>query len=252
MKFYLTTHEAHWLSRAAVPLMVSRRRLCRAKTHRPALAPWVLDSGGFTELSMFGAWTTTPRQYVDEVRRWADEIGSLEWVAPQDHMCEPFILAKTGRTVDEHLLATVRSFVELRAQLGPLVIPVVQGYTLDDYRRCVELFHRHEVDLDRERVVGVGSVCRRQDTDEITRIFSALVHDVRAPLHGFGVKTKGFARYGWMLGSADSLAWSYNARRNPGIPGHTHKSCANCLDFALRWRDRFLNPPNPRLWSEVA
>jgi len=40
--------------------------------------------------------------------------------------------------------------------------------------------------------------------------------------------------------SADSMAWSLQARLLPPTPGHTHKSCANCLEFALDWRSDLL------------
>ncbi|MFJ2177026.1 hypothetical protein ACIOHE_29545 [Streptomyces sp. NPDC087851] len=31
-------------------------------------------------------------------------------------------------------------------------------------------------------------------------------------------------------------------RHRPPLPGHTtHKNCANCLPYALKWRDRVLN-----------
>ena len=51
---------------------------------------------------------------------------------------------------------------------------------------------------------------------------------------------------GHALASADSLAWSYDARRRPPLPGHTHKNCANCQPYALTWRTRVLNslPPS--------
>ena len=69
-------------------------------------------------------------------------------------------------------------------------------------------------------------------------------------LHGFGVKILGLARYGHLLASADSLAWSEDARRRghpmPGCPPHRpgcpprcrahHANCANCLRYALHWR----------------
>jgi hypothetical protein len=38
------------------------------------------------------------------------------------------------------------------------------------------------------------------------------------------------------LVSADSMAWSARARREAPLPGHPHKNCANCLEFALLWR----------------
>lgn len=45
------------------------------------------------------------------------------------------------------------------------------------------------------------------------------------------------ARGPWVL---DSLAWSFSARYDRPMLGHTHKTCANCLPYALRWRDRLL------------
>ena len=59
-------------------------------------------------------------------------------------------------------------------------------------------------------------------------------------LHAFGAKTLGLKRYAGSLASADSLAWSYNARRHPPMEGCSHKSCANCRHWALRWRERAL------------
>jgi hypothetical protein len=84
-------------------------------------------------------------------------------------------------------------------------------------------------------------VCRRQSTSEIATICSTLAAR-GIQLHGFGVKTLGLRYYGRHLASADSMAWSYNARRNPPMPGHRHQSCANCLPWALHWRDRALRP----------
>ncbi|MEV6227889.1 ATP-binding cassette domain-containing protein [Saccharopolyspora shandongensis] len=47
--------------------------------------------------------------------------------------------------------------------------------------------------------------------------------------------------YGSHLHSADSMAWSYAARRSPRLPGCTaHKNCANCPRFAFHWRERVL------------
>jgi hypothetical protein len=58
-------------------------------------------------------------------------------------------------------------------------------------------------------------------------------------LHGFGVKT-GLAPYADCLASADSLAWSFVARRAAPLPGCSHANCANCLRYAAAWRERAL------------
>jgi hypothetical protein len=150
----------------------------------------------------------------------------------------------TCLSVLEHQRRTVANFVELR-RLWPQCsdrpcpfIPVLQGWELRDYARCVALYRGAGVRLRDYPVVGVGSVCRRQATEEIGEVVDSIA--ARFPIHAFGVKTLGLARYGDALSSADSLAWSYDARRSAPISGHTHKSCANCLPYATRWRRQLL------------
>lgn len=241
MRFWLGTHCVNWLWTTDVDLFVSHRRLRRRKSPFPeATCDWGLDSGGFTELSMKGRWETTPAEYVDGVYRYVEELGRLAWAAPQDWMCEPWIVDNTGLTVEEHQHRTVESVLHLR-QMAPDLpfIPVLQGWTRGGYERCLTLYETAGIDLTTEPVVGVGSVCRRQATGEIEALVVWL-NSLGLNLHGFGVKTSGLGSYGWALTSADSMAWSYTARRDDPLPGCTHASCANCLTYALRWRQRVL------------
>jgi hypothetical protein len=152
-------------------------------------------------------------------------------------MCEPWITAKTGRTVAEHQQRTVDNLVQLRSLAPDLpIIPVVQGQTPDDYRRCADRYTRAGIDLSAEPLVGVGSVCRRQDTADAGRILTALHGHGVTRLHGFGVKILGLRRYAHLLTSADSMAWSIAARRQPPLPDcHGHANCANCPRYAYRW-----------------
>jgi len=245
--FWLGTHMPSWLEKTDVPLFISTRRLRDRRTLPRPLGRWALDSGGFTELSMFGEWQTSPDHYAAEVQRYADEMPGLEWAAPQDWMCEPFITAKTGLTVEDHQARTIRSVQQLRQSLGQLVIPVLQGWQLDDYLRHVDAYARAGFDLEAEPIVGLGSVCRRQQTGQAEQIVWAL-YPIR--IHGFGMKTEGLRRYGAALRSADSMAWSFQARKRPPLAGCTHKSCANCLRYALEWRDRALSPSSqPTLFA---
>ena len=94
---FMGTHEPSWLRTAGVPLFISHRRLMRLKRTLPvAIAPWALDSGGFSELSLYGGWKTTPSDYVDATIRYDREIGKLQFAAPQDLMCEAEMLQRTG------------------------------------------------------------------------------------------------------------------------------------------------------------
>ncbi|MFJ5883250.1 hypothetical protein [Kitasatospora cineracea] len=240
MRFFLGTHQVDWLARTTVPLFVSHRRLAGRRTLPRAAGVWALDSGGFTELSMHGTWRTEPAAYLAAVRRFADEIGNLAWAAPMDWMCEPWIVQNTGLSVVEHQRRTVDNLLNLRHAAPDLpIVPVLQGWELDDYLRCADLYEKAGIDLTAEPVVGLGSVCRRQATGEAALIVSALA-DRGLKLHGFGFKVLGLRRAGRNLASADSLAWSFAARRKPPLPGHTHKNCANCLPYALTWRTRLL------------
>lgn len=252
MTVYLGTHRPTWLTMDGPPLMVSRRTMPTVQLPR-AVVPWVLDSGGFTELSMHGEWTIDAPTYSALVRRYRDEIGMLEWAAPQDWMCEPFMLAKTGLNVFEHQLRTTLNLCALRDLDDSLpIIPVLQGWERDDYLRHVDMYEQVGIDLTREATVGVGSVCRRQHTAEAVEILAAL-HELHIPLHGFGLKARGIATAWPFLKSADSLAWSYDARRVASRVGSCGrlfrglpiKSCANCRHYALEWHARATGWPRP-------
>ena len=240
MKFYLGTHHAtqRWFD-LDVPLFASRRVLSGRKKLPEAREGWALDSGGFTELSLFGRWETEEYEFVADVIRFRNEIGKLEWVAPMDWMCEPSVLKKTGLTVREHQQNTVRNFLHLREKLGDLVIPVLQGWERKDYLECWAMYDAEGVDLEREWLVGVGSVCRRQNTQEAGMILQPLWSWL--PLHYFGAKITGLYQFHDWLASADSMAWSYRARNDFPLKGCTHKSCANCPRYAMRWRNRIVN-----------
>lgn len=247
MKFYLGTHKTYWLGRddfRGVPLFLSHAQLGHRAAMPPVVTTWALDSGGFSQLTRHPeGWPSRCEEpYVQAVHRYA-EAGGLEWATQQDWMCEPWLLH--GRTVAEHQERTVGNYLRLR-ELAPDLpwLPVLQGWTVDDYLRCLGLFQAAGVPLADLGRVGVGSVCRRQHTAEIGQIMSAL-QSRGLRLHGFGVKTHGLVRYGDLLASADSGAWSRDARYARPMAGchhgvHGTGSCANCPRWALRWRARLL------------
>lgn len=253
MRFWLGTHMPGWLEETTVPLFVSHRRLTGRKTLPRARGEWALDSGGFTELNMYGGWKTTVEEYVEAVDRYQAEVGNLAWAAPMDWMCEPAVIAKTGLTVREHQERTVENYLNLRDQ-GPFV-PVLQGQHQADYEVCVDLYQQAGVDLWAAPIIGLGTVCRRQRAPEIARIVCDLA-STGLRLHGFGMKSDGLARVAHLLTSADSMAWSTRGRmawqheRRQLCHGGHKGSCANCRGWALRWRERVI--ANCGLFGEVA
>jgi hypothetical protein len=174
-----------------------------------------MDSGAFTEISRHGEYRSTVEEYAAEINRWADDPRLVAAVS-QDYMCEPFILEKTGLTVLDHQRLTIERFDALRTKVDPriYVMPVLQGYSVEDYLRHLEMYGDR---LPRGAYVGVGSVCKRNtDIRAIEDILTAIKRarpDLR--LHGFGLKTTALSS--WIvrdcLHSADSMAWSFAARK---------------------------------------
>lgn len=244
MRFYLGTHRPAWLGRLDVPLFVSIRTLRERPVGGRALAPWAMDSGGYTELSRYAGWATPAAAYAEEIEGFAERVGGLAWAAPQDWICAPLVLAATGLSIEEHVQRTVASVVELRGLVrGVHVAAMLQGWTLDDYVRCAELYAAAGVDLAGEPVVGLGSIAGRQDRPEVAWIVRQLA-GLGLPLHGFGVKVRGWEAFGDVLASADSMAWSFDARRAERLPGCAHRgTCSNCERYALRWREALLARP---------
>jgi len=211
MEFYLGSNAPHWLDRCPYPLFVSRTRLARRKKLPKAIIPWCLDSGAFTEIATHGKWTISEAEYASFINRYSDEIGNLVWAAPQDWMCEPDMLDKTGLTIKEHQYRTIESYLKLRDLTETPVIPVLQGWDLENYLDHIEQYSQAGIDLKSMDTVGLGSVCRRQDTRYAESIVAYL------------------SQLGLSL---------YNARKNPPIEGHSHKSCGDCMEWALRWREK--------------
>jgi hypothetical protein len=131
-------------------------------------------------------------------------------------MCEPFVTAKTGKSVEEHQRLTVENFLELKSLAPDLPFaPVLQGWHPSTYTECAEMYQRAGVDLAAEPVVGVGSVCRRQSGNSLAYIASTLFNLELTNLHGFGLKKLGLKSvFGDVFRSADSLAWSFSERKN--------------------------------------
>jgi hypothetical protein len=221
-----------------VPVLVSYGRLREVRELPAASAPWALDSRAFNELDEHGTWTITAQQYADDVNRYAEEIGRLRWVAPQDWPARDVTLAKTGLTVDEHLSRTVASVIELRELItGTDVLDVVTGNTLADYLRHVRMYADAGIDLTDGRLVGVGALVGRP-ADEAADIIRALYALGITRMHGFGLKGDVLALVGPLLESVDSASWSMGGRLRGGRCTHAGSGVKweqNCPVRAKSW-----------------
>ena len=193
---------------------------------------WIMDSGAFSQIFNHGDHKLSPSEYAKQIKRWS-RCGILIRAVAQDYMCEPFILEKTGRTVLEHQSMTLSRYKALiNANDSEVVIlPVLQGYDPEDYARHVRDYGAL---LKENAWVGVGSVCKRNaDPCAIYDVLDAILEvrpDLR--LHGFGIKKTSLQddRIRSRLFSADSMAWSFNAR----MSGRNSSDINEALSFKKR------------------
>lgn len=229
MKFFIGLHQPSDAKHFETAF-ISVNRLRRRKTF--AVGDWIMDSGAFTEIATHGRYRTTPEEYAAEIRRWA-RTGNLLAAVSQDWMCEPWIVAKTGLSVAEHQRLTIERYDALRGcdTGGVYILPVLQGYKPEDYVRHLDAYGDR---LALGAWVGVGSICKRNGDPAAIEAVLLAIHNRRPDLrlHGFGLKTTalGSGLVQALLFTADSMAWSFAARRN----GRN----ANDWREAKTWSDR--------------
>lgn len=215
LRFYVGLHQPGDAKHFASACVSINRLRSRKK---PLACPDVLvDSGAFTELHQHGRYRHSVEEYAADLRRIHESgVASISAAVAQDYMCEPFMLAKTGLTVEDHQRLTIERYDALVACGLPFpILPVLQGYAPADYVRHIRAYGAR---LTPGMWVGVGSVCKRNSSpDQIVAVLSA-IYDERPDLrlHGFGVKITALQhpRVRELLYSADSMAWSFNARKN--------------------------------------
>lgn len=237
MRFFTGLHQPSDARHGFAAAFISVNRL-RMRKAPMVVGDWIMDSGAFTEVATYGRYRFGVEHYAEEIRRWATNgSGRLLAAVAQDFMCEPFILERTGLTVADHQRLTIERYDALLAlDPGAYVMPVLQGFDPAEYVAHVRAYGDR---LRPGQWVGVGSVCKRNGDP---RAIEAVLLAIRAErpdllLHGFGLKTTalGSGLVTSMLHTADSMAWSYAARKQ----GRN----ANDWREAMRWTENIERRP---------
>ena len=237
VRFFVGLHhpgDARKFERAFISVNTLRKR----KSGFAGYCEWIMDSGAFTEIATYGAYRDPPSVYAAEIKRWAGE-GILLAAVAQDYMCEAHMLIKTGLTINEHQMLTIDRYdgLVMCDTGGVYILPVLQGYSLSDYVRHIDMYGDRlpsgDVIRDEDGKiirrtgpwVGVGSICKRNGNPAAIEDVLLTIHEARPDLnlHGFGVKLTALqsAVVQDHLLTADSMAWSYAARmegRNANNP----------------------------------
>lgn len=214
MKFFCGLHQPSDAARVEAAAFISVHRL-RERRSPFKVGKWIMDSGAFSTIVTHGGYPEAVEAYAAEIRRWSGN-GELLAAVSQDYMCEPHMLAITGLSIADHQRLTIERYDRLvNCDTGGVyIMPVLQGYAPADY---VAHIRQYGCRLQAGAWVGVGSVCKRNGAPaQIENVLIAIRNarpDLR--LHGFGLKRtalkSGVVRD--LLYSADSMAWSFAARK---------------------------------------
>jgi hypothetical protein len=214
MRFFLGLHHPSDAGKVERPAFISVNALRNRKGPFP-VGDWILDSGAFSTIHRHGGYPEAPSVYAEQIRRWSTN-GTLLAAVAEDYMCEPAMLAITGKTVADHQALTIARYDELLTcdTGGVYVMPVLQGYAPADY---VEHVRQYGERLQPGMWVGVGTVCKRNGSVATIEAVLRAIKDERPDLrlHGFGLKTTALRSdvVRSLLFSADSMAWSFAARK---------------------------------------
>lgn len=175
-----------------------------------------LDWGGYTLLNRLPDYPFTT----------AAALNLVVWLKPTyyaslDYPCEPDISRSLAglMTDEERIDRTVENAIRMSEEavmLGSscrsLMVPVVQGYELAGYFRCLDLYHEAGI-IPAYTYLAVGSFCRRWDDGEISEMIPS-IYDHAANLgvrrlHFFGLKLskelKHLSPFIWSQDSAVAL-----------------------------------------------
>ena len=163
-----------------------------------------------------------------------------DFAAPQDWMCEPFIIERSGLSVREHQERTVTSYLELRQDRPePAIHSCLAGVASRRLPSPVPTCTPPTgVDLATLPLTGLGSVCRRQSTTRSPPSSPSWPAAAFA-CTGSGSRPAACHLYGHLLALPPTQKrWPVTPRAgHRPLPGCTgHKNCANCLVYATRWR----------------
>jgi hypothetical protein len=136
----------------------------------------MLDSGGFQLLSKFNEYPFTCEQYYEFVNR-----VNPNYFVSMDYPCGD------DKNVKEKIEKTISNLIKLKEFGDERLIPVLQGYKLDDYLYCLDRFKEQGLISD---YMGIGSLVPKE-IEEAKEIILNLTKELKGiKIHIFGMKLK--------------------------------------------------------------
>ena len=190
-----------------------------SKTNRRPKSAKLLfvDCGGFYN-SLAGNYKTSDTEYLEYVKS-----VNADFFALRDYTCEKEVCKRLKTTTKEQIKKTFEHHLRMLEYLDDflldcngkkaIAVPVLQGYELEDYLYCLDLYR--EAGLINS-YMAIGTLCRRNATREITKIVGKLREELPdwVMIHAFGVKIPTLKRIWNLCDSIDTGAWDFVSRWN--------------------------------------
>lgn len=214
--------------------------------------PWygienlIIDSGGYTLMLREGEHDP-PENYLEYISK-----VDPDWYVLPDYPCEPDILEKYGRSVEDHQELTSqqhRKTMELADSIGIDAEPVsvIQGWTEREYLDHLDRLRESGLLTD---YVGVGSICRRHSRGKIQGILKSIAAEIPdRKIHAFGVKTTILRDAGVVeaIDSADSLAYAYACQMEQETDQSWTNVARHYLQFKQKIESTVRQPERPEI-----
>ena len=184
-----------------------------AKRARKFAKILLIDSGGFPSSFIYNGYNKSDREYLFFVKS-----VKADYFVLRDYPCESQILKKYNVTVRDQIHRTLEHHLKLlelyeNTDISAEPISVIQGWEIQDYLYCIDIFREHGLILD---YTAIGSTCRRHRIKQTQKVILAVKDSLprKVKLHAFGVKLSVLNdKAVWeALYSADSSAWDFYAR----------------------------------------
>jgi hypothetical protein len=207
---------------------------------KPPRKGWMLDSGGFTQLTRRGLYDDTPRDYVRFVMDAAGQVPGLDAAIQQDYPASEAVddatplrrheapgLSRLATRTRARYLHTVDACDELGCDVE--IAPALQGQSLEDYRRHLSLTQHL---LTPGQLVAIGNLKADGHGPGFLRdLLLTLPGTYRYHALGIGkhyLNSSVGSVLRRRLWSADSAAWKVRAR----YAGHDQNGTAFARSYA--------------------
>jgi len=172
-----------------------------------------LDSGGFSLLSQYADYPFSIEEYI-QLAHYIKDNNLLTLIATMDYPCESEINRTQLHTNEERIQKTVDNAVACYdADISLPWVPVIQGYTIDEYLTCLDLYYESGIE---SFYWAIGSICSRkghnlQMRNIVVTIAKRLEPECKLHAFGLGIKFLYDPQIFSNIYSSDSAAWNYRA-----------------------------------------